>query len=89
MLVTLEEAKQYLRVDSSDDDSLISGLESTAEALCLDVTRTEELPTDSPIARAAVLYAMAYLYEHREEADHKELSITLRALLAPIREEAF
>jgi hypothetical protein len=32
---------------------------------------------------------VAYLYEHREEADHKELMITLRSLLFGIRKAAF
>ena len=37
----------------------------------------------------AVLYTVAYLYEHREEADHHELTITLRSLLFGIRKEGF
>ena len=32
---------------------------------------------------------MAYLYEHREEADHKGLALTLRALLAGLRIDRF
>ena len=40
-------------------------------------------------AKTAVLYAAAYLYEHREEADHHELMLTLRALLSGIRQEGF
>ena len=36
-----------------------------------------------------ILYAVAYLYEHREEADHHELTLTLRSLLFGIREAAF
>ena len=90
MLVTLAEMKQYLRVDSSDDDVLIQTLITTAESLCLDVARTD-LDTFSvfPVAKVSVLYAVAYLYEHREEADHKKLLLTLRAMLFGIREEAF
>ena len=36
-----------------------------------------------------VLYAAAYLYEHREQADHGELVGTLRSLLFGIRKEVF
>ena len=36
--------------------------------------------------RVAVLYALGYLFEHREEADHHELTLTLRSLLFGIRE---
>ena len=38
-MITLEEAKQYLRVDFPDDDDLISGFISTAQTLCMDVAR--------------------------------------------------
>ena len=41
------------------------------------------------VARIAVLYASAYLYEHREDADHKALTLTLRAMLFGEREAAF
>ena len=36
--------------------------------------------------RVAVLYALGYLFEHREEADHHALTLTLRSLLFGIRE---
>ena len=32
---------------------------------------------------------MAYFYEHREEADHHALTLTLRSLLFGSRKEAF
>ncbi|MCW6662771.1 head-tail connector protein [Aerococcaceae bacterium NML190073] len=91
-MVTLEEMKQFLRVDYPDDDSLVSTLISSAEELCASVARLsmEEylaLPEDN--ARTAVLYAVAYLYEHREEADHHQLTLDLRSLLFGIRKEGF
>lgn len=39
--------------------------------------------------RIAVLYTIAYLYEHREDADHNQLNLTLRALLFGVRKEKF
>lgn len=90
MTVTLAEMKQYLRVDYSDDDALITNLIDTAEKLCLDVARKEAADTENDgTFRTAVLYAVAYLYEHREEADHKKLTLSLRSLLFGIRKEAF
>ena len=46
----------------------------------------EELSRIREVMKAAVLYALAYLYEHREEADHHSLVLTLRSLLFSIRE---
>ena len=106
-LVTLEEAKTYLRVDSSDEDAVVGILLTSAGKLCADVARLtdvqwaavdadetedtapytkEELSQIREVMKAAVLYALAYLYEHREEADHHSLVLTLRSLLFSIRE---
>ena len=38
------------------------------------------------LLRVGSLYALGYLYEHREEADHHDLTMTLRSLLSAIRE---
>ena len=91
MLVSVEEMKQYLRVDSSDDDELISQMIKTAESLCRDVARmdAEAFAEASDTTKTAVLYAVAYLYEHREDADHKALTISLRSLLFGVRKEGF
>ena len=91
MAVTLEAMKNYLRVDYDDDDSLIGHLLHSAEKICMDIIRTDDrnvLEKDGN-AKTAVLYAAAYLYEHREEADHRALTLTLRALLFGARKEAF
>lgn len=89
MAMTLEEAKCYLRQDSSDEDALIEKLIVTAEKICLDVTRNTKVPDNSPEYEIAVWFAIAYLYEHREEADHSELMLTLRSLLSGSREVVF
>lgn len=91
MVVTLEEMKQYLRVDYEDDDQLITGFIASAEQLCQDVLRADEiadLEKDETV-KIAVMYAVAYFYEHREEADHHDLALTIRSLLFGSRKEAF
>ena len=91
-MITLEEAKQYLRVDFPEDDDLITSLIATARKLCMDVARmddADQFSTSGENAHTAMLYTVAYLYEHREEADHKALTLTLRALLFGLRKEAF
>ena len=91
MSVTLDEMKNYLRVDYEDDDALITSLITSAEKICMDILRTDNLETLSECrnGKAAVFYTVAYLYEHREEADHHALTITLRSLLFGSRTEVF
>ncbi|MGI6735957.1 MAG: head-tail connector protein [Anaerovoracaceae bacterium] len=89
-MVNLEDAKKYLRISYTDEDDLIKDEISAAEKLVADVLRTDSLDdTDSPLVTAAVFYALAYLNEHREEADHHALILTLRALLFGVRKEEF
>lgn len=89
--VNLQEMKNYLRVDFDDDDELITAIVKSAQKICMDIARTdneEDFSSDSG-SKTAVMYAAAYLYEHREEADHHELALTLRALLFSSREGVF
>ena len=91
MAVMLEEMKNYLRVDFDDDDALIENMVRASEKICMDVARMDSSEEfyDVENSKVAVLYAAAYLYEHREEADHHAMMLTLRALLSGSRKEAF
>ena len=104
--ISLDEAKSYLRVDSSDEDSVIGSLLAAAGNLCRDVARLTDaqwadidsdkccsknycrarLTEIRETLRVAILYALGYLFEHREDADHHDLTLTLRALLFSLRE---
>ena len=99
-LISLEEAKGYLRVDTADEDAMIGILISAAERLCADVARLsdekwEAVSSDTEDAsllpiretmKVAILYALGCLFEHREDADHHDLVLTLRSILFAIRE---
>lgn len=91
-MVTLNELKTYLRVDYNDEDGLLEQLIDTATELCAHIVRCtvaelSEMEDDN--VHTAELYAAAYLYEHREEADHHGLTLTLRSLLFGVRKAGF
>lgn len=90
MIVSLDEMKQYLRMDFPDDDDFLDNALQSAEKLCADVARlSAEDFTKEPVAKIAVMYTVAYLYEHREDVDHHDLTLSLRSLLFGIRREGF
>ena len=91
MIITLDEMKNYLRVDHEDDDILLESLITSSQQLCMDVARIpdEESFEKEPCSKVAVMYAVAYMYEHREDANHLELNLYIRALLSGIRQEGF
>ena len=87
-MVTLQEVKQYLRVDFEDDDTLLLSLISIAKQLVMDVGRMDEerFSENEDVVRTAMLYTVSYLYENRNTADFSRLTLTLRAMLFAQRE---
>jgi uncharacterized phage protein (predicted DNA packaging) len=68
MVVTLEEVKLYLRLDSDEEDTLITNFISAAQEICEDILRYplsefDEIPA---VVRQALLYCVANMYEKRE-----------------------
>ena len=91
LVETVKEMKNYLRVDFDDDDVLLSDLIEQGQQICMDVARItdEDEFEDLQGTKIAVQYAAAYLYEHREEADHHQLVMNLRSLLFGVRKPGF
>ena len=63
MLVTVDEAKLYLRLDGTEEDALIQTLLETAESLCQDIVRTDfdEMEEVPEIVKVGIRYAV-YFY---------------------------
>lgn len=90
MIVTLDELKANLRIETDDDDELLEAYLESAEKSVKDVLRKRYISNRQlPTAKIGVLYAATYLYEHREEADTETLMLTLRALLFGNRKPKF
>ena len=87
-MITLKEAKNYLRVDYDEDDRLIQNLLLTAKNLVMDVGRMDEdaFARNEDTVRIAMLFALGYLYESRSNPDYKKLTLNLRSILFAQRE---
>ena len=87
-MISLADAKNYLRVDTDEDDRLISDFIFTSRKLCMDVGRMteEQFEENEDTTRTAMLYSVSYLYENRNTADFRKLTLILRALLFEQRE---
>ncbi len=90
-IITVEEMKKYLRVDHNDDNDLIEYLITASEKRCMDIVRTDDPAVfqELDVAKLAVMYAVAYQYEHREDADNHALNLSLRGLLFGERKAGF
>lgn len=88
MLVTLEEAKEYLKVEYEDEDRLVLTLLTTAEGLVEDILRTSP-QTEDAVVRTAVLYAVGVLFENRGTPEAADLVPVLKNLLSGRREAVF
>ena len=91
MLVTVEEAKLYLKVDGDEDNALISSFISTSEELCENILRfsLSEFVTTPESVRQAALYCIANLYEKREDLNMKEVINVMIGLLGPYRKDGW
>ena len=72
--------------ENTDEDDLITQLIDTSKKLCEETLRQN---TYSEVLRMAILYGVAYLYEHRETANYKELKQMLYHLLLADRKDIF
>lgn len=91
MVVSLEEVKQYLRVDSDDENTLITKFILTAEDLCEGILRypLSEFEVVPEAIKQAVLYAVANMYEHRETFEARLVIDTMINLLFSYRRESW
>lgn len=86
-MVSLKEAKEYLKVEYEEEDTLLLTLIRSAEDICRDILR-QELTEDDTV-RIAVLYAVGFLFENRGCTDFTELVQMLKCILSGKRREVF
>lgn len=69
MIVTLEEAKQYLRVDTDHEDALVESLIAAAETYLYNATGITYNDSNK-LAKLFVLVLVADWFENRESVGH-------------------
>ena len=91
MVVTLQKTKEWLRIESTDEDALIETYIAAAEDIVTGVLRCplsdlEEIPET---VKQAIYYAVAVIFEQRESLDIISLLTTLRGILFAYRKDAW
>ena len=91
MVLTVDEAKQHLRIDYDEEDELIEKLILQAQAAAEDFCRVsfeEDVP--EPVRLACLLF-VSYHYENRDIPDmttYKSMRMAFEHLLYPHRDPA-
>ena len=95
-MLTLEESKLYLRVDSDDEDVLITSLIQTAKEMVENILRYEltEFDTIPQSINQSMLYIVSALYESRQVGNANaikmdELIETVRRMVEPYRKKVW
>ncbi len=96
-MLTLQETKDFLRLDGDDEDALVSSLIITAKELIEEVLRRKltEFKEIPETVHQAMLIVIGTLYEERQVArdksgvDIKETLDLVRRMLFAYRREAF
>jgi Phage QLRG family, putative DNA packaging. len=91
LFVTLEKTKEFLRVESTDEDALIERFIMAAEDIVGGILRFplsefEEVPE---IVEQAICLAVSVMFEQRESLDIVALMTTLRGMLFAYRKDVW
>ena len=88
-MISLSELKAHLRIESGEEDALLSSLIQAAKAACEAFCMTTfEEPAPEPVRLAALLFC-GHFYANRESGDqdaYDAMIAAFRALLWPYRD---
>ncbi|OLS02557.1 head-tail connector protein [Tissierella creatinophila] len=89
MILELEEAKLYLRVEGDEEDTLITNFILSAEEICEGILRypLSELQNIPTTINLAILYIVSNMYETREDFDIGNVLDVTKRLLFLYRKE--
>ena len=83
MIVTLDELKAHLRVQTDDEDMLLTSLLTQAQAAAEDYCRAAWTAEEAPeTVRLAVLLMASHFYEYRDSSDRNAYNTMMHAFHA-------
>lgn len=91
MIITLDEARAYLKIEGTDDDAVLFDAIGAASELTLNILRCEEADFSEipkPVKQAA-LFCVASLYENREGGNIKAVLDTMKGILFAYRKDVW
>lgn len=91
MVITLDEAKLYLRVEGDDENALITNFIESSSEICEGILRfpLTEFTEMPETIKLSMLYSVSKMYEERENFDVKALHDVLVRLLFSYRKESW
>lgn len=85
LVLKLEEAKEYLRVDGNEEDMLILSLITAAERYIQNAT-SKDVHLDDELAKLAARILISHWYENREAIGKAEqLAFSLQTMLVQLQ----
>ncbi|PHG55566.1 head-tail connector protein [Bacillus toyonensis] len=85
MVLTLEEAKKYLRVDGDEEDDLITSFVEAAEIYIKNAT-SKHVDLNSELAKLAARILIAHWHENREAVGKAaQLAFSLQSILVQLQ----
>ncbi|MFF2339176.1 head-tail connector protein [Bacillus mycoides] len=85
MVLKLEEAKEYLRVDGNEEDMLITSFVEAAEIYIKNAT-SKNVDLKSELAKLAARILISHWYENREAVGKAEqLAFSLQSILVQLQ----
>ena len=83
MIVTLDELKAHLRVQTDDEDMLLTSLLTQAQAAAENYCRAQWTAEEAPeTVRLAVLLMASHFYEYRDSSDRNAYNTMMHAFHA-------
>ena len=91
MIITLDEAKAYLKIEGTADDAVLTDCIAAASELTLNILRCQETDfEDIPKSvKQAAMFCVASLYENREGANIKAVLDIMKGMLFAYRKDAW